>query len=107
MTKTNESLEAFNLNSTDQIRIRVEQQGLKTFNELNNDDLSIDIISNAYEDLFFLIKDTKLKDLKFKILPELTIFQKKVIYHFYNRESDKTIDILASEDGMVFKINFD
>jgi len=104
MTKNNESLELFKLNSTDKIRVMVEQNDLKNFNEINNDNLSIDIISNAYENFFFFINDRKYKDLKFKFLPEITIFQKEIIFHFFNREKNITINIPSSEEGKIFKI---
>lgn len=102
--KYKESLEPFEINSSDKIRVQVEQRNLQQYNKLNNDDLSINIISNSYIDIFFIINDKKQEARKFSILPEITIFEKKVVYHFYNREEDITIDVLDSEKDKVFKI---
>jgi len=78
----------FELSSSDLIRIRCEQRDLATFNNLNNDNLSINIISNTYQDKFFSIKDNKFKDLYFKLKPEIEVFSDKIFISFYNEAKD-------------------
>ena len=105
MNKTQETVEPFQINKTDKIRINLEKLNLKKYNELNSDDLSINIISNAYLNSTFRINDKKLEELFFSMLPEITIFEKKEIYYFYNIEKDLTQEISSTNLNKVFKLN--
>jgi len=91
----------FELSSSDLIRIRCEQRDLTAFNNLNNDDLSINIISNSYQDKFFSIQEAKFKDLYFKIKPEIEIFSDKIFLSFYNEAKDILHKIQYSEKNNI------
>ena len=104
MTENEESLKLFEVNRSDQIRIECDQRELKKFNDLNNEDISIDIISNSYLEQIFIINEPKFKDLTFQILPEITIFADRVVYHFFNIKEDISYDLVSTEKAKVFQI---